>query len=196
MHLPRYVGIIDLGIATVLLVAIVLPAREMYANPAVRGTEDEQFALALAEARTLAQPEDGVRADEFAHQLGTLGFKDWAVEAGIDGADRGRQSPTRWHALLAASVAYVERLDAVNALDYANRAIAACESAGTVACPDWEKIRMELYQRHLEAGVKKNIDPRKHPKAFREAGESLIIHIGATHDTETQTPAPTPAPTP
>jgi hypothetical protein len=197
MKLPRYVGIVDLGIATVLLVAIALPPREMYASAAMKAPEDEQFALALAEARTMAQPEDGMRSDELSHKLGMGGFKDWAIEAGIDGAERGRQSPTRWRSFLAASVAYVERLDAVPGLDYANRAIAACETIGAPACPDWEAARMKLYQQALDAGVKKGIDPRKNPRAFRKAGENLIIHIGGTHDTEQQqTPAPSPAPAP
>ncbi|HEX8110366.1 MAG TPA: hypothetical protein VF516_21690, partial [Kofleriaceae bacterium] len=59
MRLSRYVGFIDLGVATVVLVALVLPAREMYASAVGAGSDAEQFALALAEARTMARPEDG-----------------------------------------------------------------------------------------------------------------------------------------
>ena len=51
--------ILDLGIAVVVVVAIALPARGMDVRPAAKGTEAEQFALALAEARTVAHPEDG-----------------------------------------------------------------------------------------------------------------------------------------
>ncbi len=197
MQLRRYVGPVDLGIATVVFIAVILPPREIYATAAMKGSETEQFSLALAEARTMAHPDDGVLTDAFAHKLGEAGFKDWAVEVGIDGSERGKQSPTRWRALLAASVAYVDRLEAIPALDYAKRALAACELAGAEACPSWEKVRMDLYEQHLDAGVSAGIDARKNPKAFREAGQAVLrtIHLGGGHDREQQTPAPTP-PTP
>jgi hypothetical protein len=49
MALPRFFGLVDLGVATVVAVAIFLPAREMQASPAIKGDE---FSVALAEART------------------------------------------------------------------------------------------------------------------------------------------------
>lgn len=64
MRLSRYVGFIDLGVATVVLVTLVLPAREMYASAVGAGSDAEQFALALAEARTMARPDDGAAIDE------------------------------------------------------------------------------------------------------------------------------------
>src|ERR1043165_3733472 len=73
MRLFRYVGFIDLGVATVVLVTLVLPAREMYASSVDTGSETDRFALA-------------------------------------------------------ASVAFVDRLDVIPALDYANRALSACEA--------------------------------------------------------------------
>jgi len=182
MRLSRYVGFIDLGVATVVLVALVLPAREMYASPVGAGTDAEQFALALAEARTLARPGDGAAVDELTRRLDTAGEKDWAIEVAVRGSERARTSPTRWRALLAASVALVDRLDVVPALDYANRALSACAEQPD-ACPSWEQIRMQLYQEHLDAGVKSGIDPRRGPaaaQAFRRAGESALrqIHLG------------------
>ena len=47
---------------------------------------------------------------------------------------------------------------------------------------------MELYQQHLDAGVRSGIDPRRGPeaaKAFRQAGERALrpIHLGG-HDVE------------
>jgi len=194
MQLRRYFGLVDLAIAMVVFFAVALPPREMYASGAVKGAETEHFALALAEARTMAHPDDGVLADEFSHKLGEAGFKDWAVEVGIDAAERGKQSPTRWRALLATSVAYVDRLDAVPALDYVKRALAACETAGAQACPSWESIRMDLYEQHLAAGVASKIDPKKNPKGFRDAGQGGLrtIHLGGGHDRDQQTPvAPT-----
>jgi hypothetical protein len=197
MQPQRFVSLIDLGVATIVLVMIVLPAREMYASAAQKGTPAEQFSLALAEARTMAHPDDGAAVDELARRLGAAGFKDWAIEAALRGSERTKQAPTRWRALLAASVAYVDRLDVVPALDYANRALSACKDQQP-ACPNWEQLRIELYQQHLDAGVKSGIDPHRGPaaaKAFRHAGESALrqIHLGG-RDVERggTTPAATP----
>ncbi len=181
MNWSRYVGIVDLAILVLVAVAVFLPPREMFAKAAYKGDDSDQFAIALAEARTIAQPDDGKSVDDFARRLGEAGFKDWAIEAAVDGAERAKTSPSRWRALLAASVAYVDRLDVVPALDYANRALAACESAretgGQGACPSWEEVRMRLYHQHLDAGVKSGINPRIDPKGFRAAGEGSIRQI-------------------
>lgn len=197
MRLSRFVGFIDLGVAAVVLMTLVLPRREMYASSAHTGTDPEQFALALAEARTMAHADDGAAIDDLSRRLGLVGEKDWAIEVAVHGSDRARQSPTRWRALLAASVAFVDRLDVVPALDYANRALSACEDPAA-ACPSWEQIRMKLYQEHLDAGVKSGIDPHRGPeaaRAFRHAGESALrqIHLGG-HDVERGSATPAPAP--
>ena len=204
MQLSRFVGLVDLAVATVVVVMIVLPPREMYASAAQKGTTADQFALALAEARTMAHPDDGAAVDELSRRLGAAGFKDWAIEAAVRGSERAPSSPTRWRALLATSVAFVDRLDVVPALDYANRALSACEASGDAgdgrppACPSWEQVRMTLYQQHLDAGVKSGIDPRRGPeaaKAFRHAGESALrqIHVGG-HDLERGSATPAHGP--
>jgi hypothetical protein len=185
MQLPRFFGFVDLGILTVIAVAVVLPPREMYASDAIKGGDDVQFKLALGEARTIARPDDGRAVEDFARALGEANDKDWAIDASVAAADRAKGSPTRWRALLAVSVAYVDRLDVVPGLDYANRALGACADAGG-ACPTWEQIRMELYQQNLDAGVKSGIDPRRDPRGFRKASESGMreIRLGPSHDTE------------
>jgi hypothetical protein len=160
MKWPRVIGIIDLGILTLVAVALFLPPREMYASSSFKGDDTSRFTLALAEARTIARPDDGKHADDFARRIGET-YKDWAIEAAIDGSERAKDSASRWRALLAASVAYVDRLDVIPALDYANRALAACEAArerasgngGQAACPSWEEVRRRLYHQHLDAGV-------------------------------------------
>src|SRR5262245_54480653 len=103
MQLRRFVGLVDLGILTVVVVALVLPDREMYAANVFKGDDAKQFALALAEARTIARPDDGKSIELLARELGDAGMKDWAIESAIAGSDHAKQSPTRWHALLAAS---------------------------------------------------------------------------------------------
>ena len=184
MPLPRFMGLVDLGVATVVLVMVVLPPREMYASAAIKGDADREFAVALAEARTQSRPDDGLAVEAFSRKLGEAGMKDWAIEAATRSSERAMTSPTRWRALLAASVAFVDRLDVIPGLDYANRALSACESAqehgNAAACPNWEQIRMRLYQQHLDAGVKSGIDPRRNPLGFRKAGEAALrqIHLG------------------
>jgi len=181
MKWPRFVGIVDLGILTLVAVALFLPAREMYASSPYKGEDIDRFAIALAEARSIANVTDGKTVDELARRLGEAGYKDWAVESALDGSERAKDSPSRWRALLAVSVAYVDRIDVVPALDYANRALAACETArekgGQAACPSWEEVRMRLYHQHLDSGVKSGINPRIDPKGFRAAGESGIRQI-------------------
>lgn len=190
--MPRFLSLLDLSVVVVLAVAILLPPREMYADNAIKGDEAKQFAVALAEARTMARPGDGQAIEELARQLGQADLKDWAIEASVKASDRAKDSPTRWRALIAASVAYVEKLDVVPALDYANRALAACETArekgDAAACPSWEEIRMRLYQQHLDAGVKSGIDPKTNAKGFREAGQAALrqIYIGGQHERATE----------
>lgn len=184
MAMPRFVSLLDIGVGAVVAVALFLPAREMYADNVIKGDEAKQFAVALAEARTMAHPDDGNAVEDFARKLGEADLKDWAIEVSVKASDRAKDSPTRWRALIAASVAYVEKLEVVPALDYANRALAACESArekgNATACPSPEEVRMRLYQQHLDAGVKSGIDPRTNAKGFREAGQSALrqIYIG------------------
>jgi hypothetical protein len=188
MALPRFVGVLDIGVAVVVAVAIFLPSREMFADSAFKGDGSQQFAIALAEARTIARPDDGVAVEDFARRLGRSDMKDWAIEASVKASERAKDSPTRWRSLIAASTAYVETLDVIPALDYANRALAACESArekgDAMACPSWEEVRMRLYHSHLDAGVKSGIDPKVDAAGFRRAGESALrqIYIGDPHN--------------
>jgi hypothetical protein len=183
-------SLLDFAVLAVVAVALFLPEREMYAQNAIKGDE---FPVALAEARTMASPSDGHAIEDFTRKLGAAGLKDWAIESAVRMSDRAKDSPTRWRGLIAASVAYIEKLEVVAALDYANRALAACEIAraqGTTACPSFEEVRMRLYQQHLDAGVKSGIDPKVDPAGFRRAGEAQLRHIRIGRDPPTQTPAP------
>lgn len=194
MRFVRYVSLIDVVTAVMVLFVLVLPARTMLAAPAASGTEAERYRLALSEARAIDDRKDGELISELSRRLGEAGFRDWAVEAAARGVVDGAGSPSQWRALLATSVAYVERLDAKPALEYANRALAACAAAKAIderVCPSWEEVRMDLYARHLDAGVKSGIDPHKDPAGFRRAGESGLrtIHIGDQKDSAAPAPA-------
>jgi hypothetical protein len=111
----------------------------------------------------------------------------------VDGALRARGAPSEWRALLAASIAYVDRLDVTAALDYANRALVTCQ-AMQGGCPSWEEVRMKLYHQHLDAGVKSGIDPRRDPKGFRAAGEGAVRTIRLNTQDRENDPSPPRAP--
>jgi hypothetical protein len=191
MALPRFISLVDFGVLAVVAVAIFLPAREMYAENAFKGDE---FPIALAEARTIARPGDGKAIEDFIRVLSEAGMKDWAVEASGRLSERAKDSPTRWRALIATSAAYMEKLDAKTALEYANMALAACQQARAAdagVCPSWEEVRMQIYQQHLDAGVKSGIDPRIDPVGFRNAGQNTLRHIRLG---PANPPPPPPAP--
>jgi len=181
MKLPRFVGIVDLSV--VVFLAIMLPIcsspRSMQASDAIKGSDAERFAIAHAEAQAIANPQSGARSGELAERLGQAGYRDWAVETAVHGAERTKASPDRWRALSAASVAYVDRIDVHPAFDYIEMALSSCE-AHRDACPDWERIRMDLYRQNLEAGIKSGIDPHKDPVGFRKAGENGFRSVRLT----------------
>src|SRR5207302_8890401 len=123
-------------------VAVVLPGRARQAGPAV-ADEPIRDALALAEARVEVAPRDGLALEQYGRLLGTAGLKDWAIEATVRGVETV-DPPTQWRALLATSVAYVDRFDVKPALDYATKALDSCR-AMPEACPEWERVRLEFY---------------------------------------------------
>lgn len=177
MQLPRFVGLVDLGVLTVIAVFVVLPPRAQYTSPVVKGDE---WKLALAEAQTMAKPGDGAAVDDLTHVLDDAQQKDWAIDFSVLASERAKDSPTRWRALLAASTAFVDRFDVVPGLDYANRALNACAAArdrDPSACPNPDQVRMELYQANLAAGVKSGFDPRTQRAKFMKAGESALLQI-------------------
>jgi hypothetical protein len=175
----RYVSLIDLVVLVVVGVVLFLPPREVTVGPVDRLDPDTRLALSFAEARAVLRPDDGAAVAEVARRLGDARQLDWAAHEAMVGAERLRGSPTQWRALLAASIANTDLLEVKLALEYANRTLTACAEAGDVACPSWEEVRVELYQRHLDAGVKSGIDPRKNPRAFREAGEAALRPVRA-----------------
>jgi hypothetical protein len=177
MQLPRFVGLVDLGVLTVIAVMVILPPRAQYTRPVVKG---DAWRLAVAEARTIAKPGDGAAVDELTHELDDAQQKDWAIDFAVLASERAKDSPTRWQALLAASTAFVDRFDVVPGLDYVNRALNACSAArdrDPSACPNPDQIRMELYQANLAAGVKSGFNPRTDRVKFMKAGESALLQI-------------------
>lgn len=183
MELKRVASLVDLVVAAIVVFVIWLPPRGVKAKPAAGGDADARLALAFAQARTQANPDDGALTADLARRLTEVGFHDWAVQDAAAGAARMGERPGRWRALLATSIAHADRLEAKDALDYTNQALAVCAHAGDAVCPPIDLVRLELYQRHLDAGVKSGIDPRKDPDAFREAGAAALRSVGTGRST-------------
>lgn len=177
MQIHRHLNLMDLVVVIVVPVALFLPARSTNAVAAAKGTDADRIALATAEARALAHPDDGMAAGELGRRLTAAGHLDWAVEATAELAERSPKSPTRWNALLATSVAYAERLEAKEALAWAQRALEACHVSGTTYCPTHDEIRLDIYVRHLDAGVRSGIDPKRNPEGFRAAGAEGLLPV-------------------
>ena len=198
MQITRVLSLTDLVVLVVVAVALFLPPRPVTAAAVDRLDAETHLALAFAEARSRAHPDDGQAVYDLSRRLGEAGQLDWSVQVAAAAAERAAGSPTRWRAELATSVAHADRLEVNEALEWANRSLASCATAGETACPSWEQVRVELYQRHLDAGVKSGIDPRKDPRAFREAGEAALRRVRALDVREgtPRAPAPTPTPTP
>jgi hypothetical protein len=203
MKLPRFIGIVDIGLIAIVLVAVALPPRSMDADPAVKGTDAQQFALALAEARTIARPDDGVASAALARHLADGGYNDWSIDVAMAGAERANPGDAKWRPLLAASVGFVDRKEPKEALDLVKRALSACEVAAergnAAACPGGDQLRMKMYEDNLEAGVASGIDPKVDPAGFRKAARKAIhpIYIGPSTrerggdgSAKTQPPAP------
>lgn len=186
VRLPRFIGIVDLGIITVLFVLAVLPPREQIVSTVEKKPDEtKRFQLALAEARAMARPNDGVAIAAAEQKMSEAGFKDWAVEVTVASMNKmAPDEPSRWRALQAASTAYVDRLDVKPALEQANLALNACRT-NPASCPNWEEVRLGLYQQHLDAGVKSGIDPHKDPHGFAKAAQNGLIQV---HVKDTQKP--------
>ncbi len=191
VKLNRIASLVDVVVAAIVAVVVLLPPRAVTAKAAAGGDDDARLALAFAQARATRRPDDGVLTADLSRRLGEVGFFDWAVQEAATGATRMGQAPGRWRALLATSIAHADRLEATEALDYTNQALTICGHGGDAVCAPMELVRLELYQRHLDAGVKSGIDPRKNPEKFREAGQAAL----RTVRTVGGGPAPvTPAP--
>jgi hypothetical protein len=179
MELKRVASLVDIVVAAIVVFVIVLPPRGVTTKRAAEGDDDARLALAFAQARVLAKPDDASLVADLSRRLGEVGFHDWSVQEPAAAAARLGEQPGRWRALLATSLAHADRLEAQDALDYTNQALAVCAHAGDAACPPVDLVRLELYQRHLDAGVKSGIDPRKDPEKFREAGQAALRSVRA-----------------
>ena len=179
MRIHRFLSLTDLCVAVVVLVAIFLPKRPLYALDAYTLDAADRADLSAAEATAMLHPDDGVATAELSRRLMRAGQLDWGIEAAREGAARATE-PTRWKALFASSEALATRGKIEDALAVANDATEACKAAAS-ACPDWEMLKLDLWTRYLDAGLRSGIDPLKDPAGFREAADKgqNWVDIGA-----------------
>ncbi len=165
--MPFRIGIVDVVVFVVVLVAIVMPPRRtnvtsLYPADATASLQE----VGRYQSALLANPGDGNAAYELSELMLRLGQTDWALQTAA-GAAAEEESPTRWRALLALASGHVDRFEIKKAYDHARAALAACDKATT--CPPHERARMLLFTAELEAGVRSGIDPKTDPKGFKKA---------------------------
>lgn len=174
------VGIVDVSAAVLVLIVIVMPARDMHVASGYRYVEPaDRPALvnevAHAQAQVLARPGDGAAVEALAALLAArpAGQHDQAMR--LAGEAAKTSTPTTWRALLAISIAHADRIEIPEALRFANQALQACEAPGA-ACPEHEKVRLGLYAEQLTAGteaIARGADPRAEPERFRREMSSI-----------------------
>lgn len=189
MRIHRFLSLTDLVVTGVVLVALFLPKRPLYALDAYKLDDIERAELSAAEARTLLRPDDGLAAAELADQLARAEILDWAVEAADEGSARASQT-SAWWSMRSAAYAYADRIDVQPAFDRADAALEACrvlrsgltECKDTDPCPCWAETTGQFYRDYLEAGLRSGIDPRRNPIQFRTAADQGIRSIGLPQD--------------
>ncbi len=171
------IGLLDVCAILVLLVVLFLPPKgsSVVGAYAHRGQGDKarDVAAELARAGELQMqlyehPGDGAIAREYAEIMGDLGRFDMALRIG--GQAASVPDPSNWRALAAVSDAFADLRNIEQCLAWAEKALASCESAGSVACPAHEALRLQLHIEQLRIGVdlqKQGIDPRIDPDGFR-----------------------------
>jgi hypothetical protein len=175
------VGLLDIVAATALFVAAVLPSPSRPVKPVHSYSRDGQTAtpteLAEAQAEVARDPQSGGAAARLSELLVRARQTDWAVRAAVRPATGN--APDRWRALVALSAAFVDRLEIRAALEWAVRAVEACDAEGA-ACADHQHARLAMYHEALRAAFDSRIDPKVNRKGFAEAAARAvpIIRVG------------------
>lgn len=168
---------LDVSAFVVLLVILFMPPPGMDAIGAydhrakgdkARDVEHELAVASELQVKLLADPSNGIIAEQFAAQMRDLGRFDMAFRIG--GSSAAHKSLTQWRALAAVSDAYAESRDISQCFAWADKALEACRAAGDQACPAHEEVRLRLHVEQLRIGVglkDKGFDPKFDPDGFR-----------------------------
>src|SRR5688572_17568161 len=135
------VGLFDVGAAVLVLIVLVMPARDLHVGSGFRHVEAAELPavlsdIAQAQAELQRHPDDGAVAERLAQILASrpVNQHDQALRvAGMAAKHTG--SPMQWRALLALSSAHADRIEIAEAHRYAGEAQRACDAAPPKACP-------------------------------------------------------------
>jgi hypothetical protein len=173
------IGVLDIVAAGAFLFAAVMPSPPRPIKPLFWARDHAALVpqLAVAQAEVARRPADGEAGARFAALLVEVRQTDWAVRAAVR-ASRS-DSGQRWRALLAASVAHVDRWEIREGLEWAEKTLEACHTPGA-SCPQHERARVELYERALRAAWESRIDPKVNPSGFHDAVNRAVplIRLG------------------
>lgn len=174
-------GILDISAVVIVLIAVVIPARETHVESAYARLNPQLHAdvpatvtaLSRYQSRLLVDPGDGAAADEASQALSQLEQHDQALRIAGEAATNTK-SPTAWRALLAVASTHSDRIEIPEAHAFAKQAFASCEASSE--CPAHEKIRLRIFFEELEAGtdaIAAGADPRTDPEGFRREMSKL-----------------------
>lgn len=173
------VGLLDIGAAGVVLVALLLPAPAKRIGPLYVGREAGLGnQLALAQADLGSDPSDEA-LKRVVDLLVEAGQSDWALRIAGATWSQAATCDRSWPALMT-SVVHLERLEIREAYEWAQKAQAACGEPGCSGCgTGWEE-RMAIFVIQLKAGIDSGIDPKVNPTRFREAVDRAVpmIRVG------------------
>lgn len=165
-------GVLDIAAAAAFALVALLPSP---ARP-IRGLVSKDLAslaprIAEAQADMARDPRDADAAARLADLLVRVRQTDWAVRVAARAA--ATPSPERWRAMVAVSAAHADRLEIPLAYEWARKALVACEEKDT-DCPEFERGRLAMYERALEAAYQSGVDPKINPKGMNEAVEKAV----------------------
>jgi hypothetical protein len=172
------VGILDIVAAGAFVVAAALPSPSRPIKPLyVREAAALGPTVGEAQAEVAHDPKSGAAVAKLADLLVRARQTDWAIRTAA--AASTIDSPDRWRVLVAASAAHVDRLEIRQGLEWAEKALAACEAPGA-DCADFERARLALYERALRAAFDSHIDPKRNAKGFIDAVDRAapLIRLG------------------
>ena len=168
------VGIVDLGVAAVVLVAIFLPSRAFTISKLIPVPKRSELLVAQSDLASASGTERAARGAEIASRILTdAGQHDLAVRMASPTASAA--APETWRANLGAALALAARLEIPRAFAQASDALSKCEKAEST-CLVHERTRLELLLGQLDAGVKaleSGLDPKTQPTAFRKKIQEL-----------------------
>jgi hypothetical protein len=169
---------LDIVAAGAFVVAAVLPSPSRPIKPLyVREAAALGPTLGEAQAEVAHDPSRGAAIARLTDLLVRTRQTDWAVRTAATGSTI--ESPDRWRVHVAASAAHVDRFEIRQGLEWAEKALSACEAPGS-DCADYERARLILYEGALRAAFDSHIDPKKNPKGFVEAVDRAapLIRLG------------------